>query len=313
MISLYESIFNIGDPSAAKKTLNTVRIKDIKKTLFSDFIFGDSMLDFKEPEFENKLSIADDDILTISELRRFKDMSTTILLNQHSKSIFDKNDIAGINFIPSHKGNPESHSNLVLYVPKNIDMKTHMGPFEIINSKCMFTDYEIRTSSYLAGTSTKGFGCIKNLKFSSSTTVDQICVHNHMLDSCDLGQCNSINFITTTENMHPTVLLKNSKLSTSNVYILIKDIYDPKIFQEWKDFLFDGSDLRKDLLKLLGFDGIKFNKFIMSLYYEYESGENIQITSANQIPDGSLYRKLGKYHYRIPGIPGEVYTYIHKR
>ena len=320
MISLYESIFSIGDPSAAKKAVDATRIEDLKKN-FLPHISGESLIGTKTTGggLDKNLTITDDCILNISNLRRPKDNYVALHLDNHSKAILDKNDIVGINFIPSRKGSFTSSSRLDLYVPENIDLKTSRGPFEIINSKYMFSEYEIRGNYNYTPSHINNIGCIKNLKISSTTLsnsttqVDRINVYDHMFENCDLGQCTTINFVTTWNNVHPTALLKNSKLTvTKQVDILIRELDDAKIFQEWKDFIFDGSVLKKDLLKRLGFDNnSKFNKFSLRIFYVSHQGrELIQILTDGQSPSPS-YKKTGEYN--ISGISGKVSVYVLKR
>ena len=314
MISLYESIFTVADPSSAKKVADVVRDEVIKKDILSKVIRGDAIDSYKKFGHEKNITISDDGILSIPQLNRVKNEEIVLWLNNQGKEILDRNGITGINFIPDRSGDPESFSGLYLHVPKNIDLKTDHGPFEIINTGCMFTNYGIESVSDNSST-INDFGCIKNLKFSSSVDINSMEVDDHIFDSCDLGRCKYIYFRTTWRNMHPTALLKNSKLSTSEIRIEIDRIDDVKILQEWKDFLFDGSDLKKDLLKLLGFNNIKLNRFAIRIGYNILADNDygtIYIMTSNQVPPPSpAYDKIGGYN--VQGVTRKVYVYATKK
>ena len=293
--------------------MDSARIEDIKDNFFPHFLSGESLIGTKTSGggLDKNLTITDDCILNISNLRRPKDNYVSLHLDNHSKAILDKNDITGINFIPSRKGSFASPSRLNLYVPENIDLKTSRGPFEIINSKYMFSEYEIRSSYNYTSSHINNMGCIKNLKLSSSTWVDRINVYDHMFDNCDLGQCASMNFVASWDNIHPSPLLKNSKLTViRSINIIIRELDDAKILQEWKDFIFDGSGLRKDILKRFGFvnNSKSLDNFRLSLYYVGNHvREFIQIITADQRVSDT-YKKLGEY--QIPGISKKVVVYV---
>ena len=309
---LTESIFSVGDPSAAKKAINTTRIENIKNNIFPRIISGESLLGTRTSGggLDKNLTITDDNILNISKLRRPKYGYTTIRLDDRCKKLFDENNITGINFIPLRAGNITSESTLCLYTSQNIDLGTHMGPFEIINSKCMFTDYKI---GHPGSNPSDNIGCIKNLKLSAATETNRITIYNCMLDNCDLGpKCREIYFVLSRNDLRPTPLSKNIKLEARYIKILIREITDIKIFREWKDYLFDGSDLRKDLMVRLGLDKNKFNKFEMGLYYKtIQNIETIRIISGNRSLNNPPYIKIGEYS--IPGILEKVSVYTLKK
>ena len=324
MISLYESILNgaqltesiftVANSSSTEKSVNTALIENMKNEIFPDVIHiwgrerDSSAVCWAPGGFEKNLSITNDGILTLSKMKRPKLVHVDINLINHGKEILDKNAIAGIDFIPTRAGSLShtKYTPLTLFVPQNIDMKTPHGPFEIINAKCLFTDYTIKSDYKTKGTN-KDLGCIKNLKLSSSSEgVNGIYVYNHMFDSCDLGRCNMIFFGTTWDSIRPTVLLKNSKVNASKVNIYISEINDIKIFQEWKDYLMDENGIRKDLLKRLGFGNINLESFKISIRYKPQN-KIIQIITDGDEAHMDLYKKIDEYH--ISGISRKICLY----
>ena len=304
MISLYESIFNIGAPSTTRKVVDAARVEDMKKYLFSGsnpIITGIPLYDQNEDGDINKnVCITKDNILEISEPRRGYDgYQLGMLMDDHMKKIFNKNGVVGIKFIPSH-----INSMLTLCVPveKDIDFKMSGGPFKIITSPDMFTTVVINPKKYAPGQ----ISCIKNLMLTGDDNLTNINIFDHTFNGCNFGTCRYMRLHMTSDNIRPTILMKNCKADVSefDLGMRVKD----DIFQEWKDYLMDENGPRKDLFKRLGIDNIITGSdvFFWIGITRYSDGERLCIAT-NIRPDRYTHN-IEKCH--IPGISKAMYTKI---
>lgn len=261
MIGLYESIltesiFSIGDPASAKKVVNVARMGDMKKYLFSGSnpIFTGAPLDGirkQKDDLDKNVYITKNNILKISKLKRYDEGYLATSIDDRTKKLFDKNNVVGIKYIPSHAGDPNILSTLELSIPtkKDIDLKIDNGPFKIINSHNMFTDIVIRPKDIAPGR----ISCIKNLTLAGDN-LNNIIINDHIFDNCDFGSCKLMLFRITSNNIRPVILMKNCKAIATRfrLNIIVKD----DIFLEWKDYLMDENGPRKDLFKRLGIDNV---------------------------------------------------------
>ena len=261
MISLYESIFSAVNPSAARNVADAAYFEGIKNDLFFAIIDGGPAVAKGSDQVPNpkmKLSISDDGILTMP-LRRSR--NTEIKFNMrdphNTMSILNKYDISGFNFVPMRKG---PAANVEFYmdcdVKQDLDMKTSHGPLKIINTDLMFETCTICDRKNLNWDKAYDAKYVKNLILSGKWSM--IYLQDRILDNCVIEDCDKLDLNISKKD--PGVLANNCKINTSKVNIFIGtrgDNGDRDLFNAWKNYLFDGHNIRKDLLKRLGLDPVK--------------------------------------------------------
>lgn len=319
MLGLYESLFNVN-PNNAHAALNANRAQEICDKIIDskDFVWGMAMPDRTggSTSFKSNVSL-DGNIINISRMnRRYGTLS--MRFDKHIKDKLNDLDIEGISFSPKRTG--YSSTDLVIFAGDDvIDMKMKNGkPLQIINKKNMFTKYDFRSKSLFGSRSVPAL--YKNIDFEGDKP-GNVALDNAYMENCHIDAYNKI-AIRLYEYI-PSLL----KGCTGDINWL--DINLSVTEEQWgkyRDLIFDNySDpynlvLKKDLLKILGVDGMKFKELLIYVHLGMKATQdtNWQIIIKSNLKIGTksaqdLRGEIDWNHVtpsKISGYSKQLYSFI---
>lgn len=318
MLGLYESLFNVN-PNNARAALDANRVQEVCDKIIDskDFVWGAAMPDrIEDPtSFKSNVSL-DGNIINISRMNR-QYGTLNMRFDKHIKDKLNDLDIEGISFSP--KRTAYSSTDLVIFAGDDvIDMKMKNGkPLQIINKKNMFTEYDFRSKSLFG--SRPAPALYKNIDFEGDKP-GNVALDNAYMENCHIDAYSKI-AIRLYEYI-PSLL----KGCTGDInWLDINLSVTEEQWEKYRDLIFDNSDphnlvLKKDLLKILGVDGMKFKELLIYIHRGMKTTQDtnwqIIIKSNLKMNSKSTHDLRGEIDWdhvtsnKVSGYSKQLYSFI---